>query len=307
VTRASRNQATLAFHASVAVLVLGACQRSSPSDGRAASTRAAVAPVVLADRPPAALPAPTAPAAPVMAPLGCRIMSLSGESRLGSGTALQTGDRLTGADWIELGAGSRLHFKHAESGREWTVQGPARLLPCVEGREEVILGQGQLRTELGAGVRPGAQVLLGTPFGSVRYADARSELSVKPDELRVSLSAGDAWLSGTGTLAPSDVHIERSRTLRRGPRERWAAAAAVQACAEAAHAALERAQGLLGPAQTPLGQRAAEHVHARELARARCSSAEAAVLQQTQGKELRDRLAELATYRELWRRVPHAG
>jgi hypothetical protein len=214
---------------------------------------------------------------------------------------------LTGTDWLELGPGSSLHFKHPESGREWTLQGPARLIPCVDGREELILGQGKLRTELGAGVRPGAQVLLGTPFGTVRYADARCELLVAPDELRVSLSAGDAWLSGTGAVASADVHVNRGSPLRRGPRARWVAASAVQACAAAAHAADERAQMLIGSAQTSLGQRAAEHVHARELARARCSSAEAAVLQQTSGKELSDGLAELATYRELWRRIPHAG
>jgi hypothetical protein len=81
----------------------------------------------------------------------------------------------------------------------------------------------------------------------------------------------------------------------------------VAECGRAARASETLAKGLLGPAAPGLGQRAAEHVRARELARARCAAAAAAVLQQDSGSEREQRLSELAGYREVWRRVPPAG
>jgi hypothetical protein len=234
-------------------------------------------------------------------------MSSTGPAQRGSGEVLHAGDRFSGADWLELAKGSSLHLKHGESGREWTLRGPARLLPCVDGQEELILAEGKLRTELGAGVRPGAQVLIGTPFGSVRYADASAELDVTRDSLRLAVSAGDTWLRSTGKRAASETRTTHAQSARRGTRERLAAAPAVEACQKAAQHSEAIAKSLLAPGAAGLGQLAADHVRARELARASCAAATAAVLQQNLGAERSARLSQLAGYRELWRRVPPAG
>jgi len=234
-------------------------------------------------------------------------MSSSGSIQRSSGEPLRTGDRFSGAEWLELGEASVLHLKHGTSGREWTLQGPARVLPCVDGQEELILAAGKLRTELGTGVRPGAQVLIGTPFGSVRYADASSELSVTRSELRLSVHAGEAWLGPAGSAAGPDTSVTPARPARRGGSARLLDTGAVHLCAAAARDSEARAQALLGTATPGFGQRAAQHVRARERARLTCASAEAAVLQQSAGEQLVSRLGELAGYRQMWQRIPRAG
>jgi hypothetical protein len=235
------------------------------------------------------------------------VISSTGPAQRESGQSVSAGDRFVGSDWLELGKGTRLHLKHGQSGREWTLSGPARILPCVEGLEELIVAEGKLRTEAGAGVRPGAQVLIGTPFGSLRYADASADLDVTQAALRLVVSTGDTWLSATNPSSGAETHTTGTHSTRRGARERLAPAAAVAACERAARQSEALAKSLLGPAPSGLGKLAAEHVRARELARASCATATAAVLQQSTGSERTARLGELASYRELWQRVPPAG
>jgi hypothetical protein len=234
-------------------------------------------------------------------------MSASGSIQRSSGEPLRTGDRFSGAEWLELGEGAALHLKHGATGREWTLEGPARVLPCVDGQEELILAAGKLRTGLGAGARPGAQVLIGTPFGSVRYADATAELAVTRSELRVSVSAGEAWLGPAGTETGPETQVTRARPARRGARARLLDANAVRSCEAAARDSEAHALALLETAAPGMGQRAALHVRARERARLSCASAAAAVLQQSSGEQLVSRLGELAGYREVWQRIPRAG
>jgi hypothetical protein len=233
-------------------------------------------------------------------------MSSTGPAQRTSGATVQTGDRFLGSDWLELGKGTKLHLKHGESGREWTLRGPARVLPCVDGQEELIVAEGNVRTESGAGVRPGAQVLIGTPFGSVRYADASAQLEVSSEALRLSVSVGDTWLRTSSGESTPETQVTRAKPAQRGRRERLQATAAVTECERAARASETLAKSLLGPAAPGLGQRAADHVRARELARGRCAAAAAAVLQQDSGSEREQRLLQLAAYREVWRRVPPA-
>ncbi|MEO8183045.1 MAG: hypothetical protein ABI895_29785 [Deltaproteobacteria bacterium] len=276
--------------------------------GSASATPAAAAPWSLAPPPAAQVAAPVpAPLKPAAGALGCRVISSTGPAQRESGASVSAGDRFVGADWLELGKATRLHLKHGQSGREWTLSGPARVLPCIEGLEELIVAEGKLRTEAGAGVRPGAQVLIGTPFGSLRYADASAELEVTPASLRLVVSAGDTWLSATNPSSGSETHTTGAHSTRRGARERLAPASAVAACERAARQAEALAKSLLAPALSGLGKLAAEHVRARELARASCATATAAVLQQSTGSERTARLAELASYRELWRHIPAAG
>ena len=150
-------------------------------------------------------------------------MAVSGPAHLGSGHPLTQGERLAGNDSIELEAGSQLHFKHTSSGREWTVRGPARLVPCVEGEEEIILALGSLRAELGAGVRPGAEVLVGTPFGTVRYAHAQAEVVVSERALELTASAGEVWLEGAEPAPELRVSgpIRRKQAERLRRRRPW--------------------------------------------------------------------------------------
>jgi hypothetical protein len=234
-------------------------------------------------------------------------MSLTGTGTLGAGGPVRSGDRLRGSDWIDLSSGSRLHLEHTQSSRQWTVRGPARLVPCVEGGEEIVLSRGTLATELAAGVRPWAQVIIGTPFGTLRYADARAELRVSSDELRVQLSAGEAWLGALARESLPELHLTPRRALRRGAEQRWPVSAALESCAAAASDAQARARALIEHSSAPLGERAKRHVQARELARARCDSADAAVLQQSQGSALADQRAHLASYRGQWQQIPGAG
>ena len=269
----------------------------------AAAAPAAVAAVEVPPRVPAPLPAAPAPAGP----LGCRVVSATGSAALDSGTAVRVGDRFVGSDWLELGKGSSLHLKHGASGREWTVRGPARVLPCLDGQEELIVAEGQLRTEAGAGARPGAQVLIGTPFGSLRYADANADLDVSSDALKLRVSSGDTWLSAVAGKPGTETHTLSSQSAQRGKRDRLAAAAAVAACQKAAQQSEALAKSLVAPVTSGFGKLAAEHVRARELAHASCASATAAVLQQQSGADRTARLTELAGYRELWQRVPPAG
>lgn len=230
-------------------------------------------------------------------------MSASGEVSQAAGQPIHPGAMLTGSQLLELGVGAKVHVKHVESGREWTVEGPARLVPCAGGEEEIFLGQGTLRTELGAGVRPGAQVLIGTPFGSVGYADARAELVVTERELRLVANAGEAWLTPADPAVPP-MRVSGNKPLRRSERERLAAAPALASCARAATESENQAKALLLPSNQALGERASAHVRERQRARSLCASAAAAVLQQTRGEELAARLRELEAHRASWRRVP---
>lgn len=228
------------------------------------------------------------------------MISLAGSARLGSGHELNPGERLAGNEAIELEAGSQLHFKHTSSGREWTVRGPARLVPCVEGEEEIILALGSLRAELGAGVRPGAEVLVGTPFGSVRYAHAQADVVVSDRALELTASAGELWLE----RAEPAPELRVSGSIREKQAERLRPATAVETCARAAAESEARAESLLVAGESGLGQRAASHVRARKLARSRCASATATVLQLADPSEQAAKLRELDGYRRRWRRVP---
>jgi hypothetical protein len=259
----------------------GAAQAITP-------TRAARSPVA---------PAPDAPG-------GCRIMSLTGSVRAAGGALIRKGQKLTGDEGLILEQAARLHLKHAVTGREWSVLGPARLLPCVAGQEELVLGEGRLLTEQGVGARPGAEVLIGTPFGSIRYLDARAELVVSARELRLSVSSGEAWLAPPGSEQTPELRAQGSQLVRRHPAQRPTLQAAIEACARAAATSESQASTLLQPSEQALGQRAAAHVRARQHARSSCASATAALLSEEQGADQRARWLELDQYRASWQRIP---
>ncbi len=230
-------------------------------------------------------------------------MSVTGQVSRGSGTPIRAGDVLTDSRWIELGGASKLVLKHTLSAREWTLVGPARALACAAGREEIILAQGTLRTEMGIGARPGAEVWVGTPYGSLRYADARAELSVTEQELKLTALGGELWLTAPRAEA-RERRVSGSTAFRAGKEQRLVAAAAVAHCARDATDSRELAASLLSAAAPALGERARAHVQARQRAHASCASATAAVLREERGSALEAKLSELDLYAEAWRGVP---
>lgn len=250
-------------------------------------------------------PAPT-PLAGSRGAGSCRVMSLSGDVRR-AGTSLRAGELLDAQERLELGVGSTLHLVHTASARQWTFSGPARAFACERGAEEIVLARGTLRTESGSGVRPGAEVWVGTPFGTLRYADARAELRVTSEALQVEVSSGSIWFSPLDAEA-DDLELKAGSTTFPARRYRPASAAATARCERAAGAAEAGARALRSDALEALGERAREHVRARQRAHATCSGALAALLagDDGAGQDERSRAGylALAAYDRQWRSVP---
>jgi hypothetical protein len=231
-----------------------------------------------------------------------------------SGANVRVGDKWNDREPVELGEGAALRLMHTVSTRQWTLAGPARLVACADGGEELVLARGTLRTEPAAGVRPGAEVWVGTPFGSVRYADARAEVAVGATALDVRVSLGTLWFAPLGDQASARGESPKERPLTEAMLSfaarsyRASPERAIARCGEAATLARARAQTLLAASAEPLGTRAAEHVRARQRARSACSSAFAALLAEDTDPAAdghhQARFAELGRYDVMWRGVP---
>ena len=109
-------------------------------------------------------------------------------------------------------------MKNTETTRELVFDGPASLLACERGEERFLLTSGDVHTTTWAGARPGAEVLLGTPFGAVRYGDAKLDVHVDEKGLLVASEVGDAWVelprgAGKRKFQPADASV--SRVMRR--------------------------------------------------------------------------------------------
>jgi hypothetical protein len=233
---------------------------------------------------------------------GCRVMSKRGSVLTATGEAVDKGHLLLGERWLVLEPGAALSLKHTSSGREVTFEGPGRVLPCLGGEEEMIVGSGAITTQANTGVRPGATVVIGTPYGSVRYADAQARLVVGAQGLEVPEASGD--LSLVPILPPADP-VPLTGPGAKLPSVPTSADEALAACTRAVEAAGGRARALLEAAPGTQGQLAGEHVRARRQARLTCASATAAAL--AQGKDAADiaaRLKRLSELRALWRAVP---
>jgi hypothetical protein len=175
-----------------------------------------------------------------------------------------------------------LAVKDTGTGRELVFAGPGRVHACVRGEELFFLVRGEVRTAASAGARPGAEVLVATPHGVIRYGDARLNVKVGPSAISVRADLGDAWFEvpsadGTG------ISEEKIATGKRFERKGLSVdvKALVGTCEATAQVAEERARVVLkpGPSEqtTPLGARAAEHMRARRAARFACALAEAAL------------------------------
>jgi hypothetical protein len=215
-------------------------------------------------------PAPTA-AAP------CRALRVTGDVRTDDGKAIATQSDLDGAHWLELGKASELVVRHAVSAREMSLFGPGRAFPCRFGQEQVLLAEGKFESSQGTGVRPGAEVWIATPFGSVRYADADLQLTTRREGLELAVRGGQAFaesMDGLRGARDGQIAGPKGRATVRGAPD---AEAAVRACERAADAAADSAKLLLQAKPAELGELAAAQLRTRRVARGRCLAAETSV------------------------------
>ena len=167
------------------LFVLAGCRSREPSNhaGASSSTKASSVPVASTRAP--ARPPPPAPV------VGCRALAVTGPSPPPPGTP-PVGTFFTGRSWLELAAGVELSLKHSETTREFALRGPGRFLVCSDGDEAVLVASGTVIARPGPGSRAGAEVMLGTPFGVVSYADAALTLVVSADKLVLDVQQGAA-------------------------------------------------------------------------------------------------------------------
>lgn len=164
---------------------------------------------------------------------------------------LNVGALVDSEAWLDLGEAGSLSLKHTLTGREWSVRGPAWLRACVDGQEALWLSRGELRIGTGAGVRPGAQVVLSTPHGIIRWGDASLSVKVDAKQTTVAVSAGRAWLTPaqeTKLAGAEELGAKASAKLiaKGGGEQR--AQLLVAACERAASLAEQLAKALLGGA-----------------------------------------------------------
>jgi hypothetical protein len=230
----------------------------------------------------------------------CRVLRLSGSARRGS-EPLTANALLRGEEWLSLDDGTSLTLKHSTSGRELSLEGPARVRACQRGREQILLTRGKLHTTATTGARPGAEVLIATPAGAVRYADAELELDLSAKRLRLDVLVGRADFEPAGGGAKS-----------LGPKQKLNlpvvtpdAASSMQRCREAAEAAQNAARrvGEHGSSES-LGERAQAHVRARKAARSACTIAAAATGLAADPAEQARLWDEAARWEALWESFP---
>lgn len=245
-----------------------------------------------------------APLAPPRAPT-CRALRVMGDAKLGDAVLLP-GAELDGSDWVRLGKGASLTLKHASSGRELSLAGPAIFRACRRGREQVLLAEGKVTVGTGMGARPGAEVLIATPVAGVRYADAEFSLTLDEKRLSVEVRAGQVEVdpASPASKAPkSPLHGKDKLVI---PLGRPDVVALMTRCKEAAEAAESSARKVADRSlPEPLGERAQAHVRARKTARAACTIAAAATGLVADPSAAAGLWAEAARWEGLWETIPH--
>lgn len=218
---------------------------------------------------------------------------MQGDVRTSEGEPLAPMSPLSGDSWLRLGKDAELTVRHATSAREFVLRGPGTMLPCRRGEEQVLVESGSFHSATGTGARPGAEMWIGTPFGSARYGDADFELSVTATQLAVVARSGSVWteLTSAARGRPADGRITPARPLRANGSPD--AAALTEVCATSARAARDAAEALKLPrgGSPGLGERAAAQMLLRQRARALCLAAAAAVPRLKDGT-LRGRLLD---------------
>jgi hypothetical protein len=285
------------------LLSLVACDKSTGHHPRASASAdpaaasaspLAVSPPAPSERTPAPLPTPT-----------CRALRVSGEAQQGE-APLASGAQLDGAQWVTLGAGASLTLKHTLSGREIAIAGPATFRACGRGRERVLLARGKVQSGSGMSSRPGAEVLIATPVGTVRYADADFTLALDEKRLSVEVRAGQVQLDPASDTQSkgwkSALHAKDKLSVPLGKPDAAQLMARCQAAAEAAESTARRVGDR--NATEPLGERAQAHVRARKTARAACTIAASATGLVADSNARAGLWAEAVRWEGLWETIP---
>ncbi|HEY3666052.1 MAG TPA: hypothetical protein VGL19_08640 [Polyangiaceae bacterium] len=283
-----------------------ACSRKAPSlePISSASTSASV-------RTAESTTAPAASVAHVTPAKGaCRALVVNGKATVNA-TPITTGMLLDGEHWLELEAGASVALRHSITSREFKLLGPSKVLPCRGGAEQILLARGQLVTSANLGVRPGAEVLIATPLGTVRYGDAALDVEVNAKRLNLRVKQGQAWLEPEKAGKPSFKNPVSTGAEAYLAAPASSAPKALEACENDAQRAHDSALRVVsaGPAGSArsLGDRTAENMRARASARRSCAVA-AATLGTLDDPADRLRLsAAVAHADELWQSVPPAA
>lgn len=300
--------ATLRALLAATVLMASPLSCKSKPQSSSGSASASTQPSSAARARPSAGPSPHATTHESGAPqvVGCRVIEVSGAIE-GAGRPLRTGAWLDGTSWLSLPKDGKVVVKHPTSARELSVSGPGLVRLCAAGEEQVVLARGALRATAGPGARPGAQVLVFTPVGAVRYGDADLSARVTERSVNIQVFAGDAWvepLFGATRQGPEHV-LARVKSALKAPAAP-APERAVTACREAAQAAASAAEAVLTPGQAgvSLGQRAANQLKARQTARALCGSALAVLGNAPNAASARALENGIREADALWQKVP---
>jgi len=285
--------------------LLAACDRTSEPTPTVSNSAARPSNAVAsaAAPTPSSVPASSAEAAEATAPPPCRALLVKGAvTDTVTQTALRDGDAVSGHNVLELGAGAELALRFGSSGREWKLRGPAVVLPCRQGTEQLVVHSGVVHSTFGTGVRPGAEAWLLLPGVSVRYGDAELEATVAAQGASVRLLRGAAQIEpwfGPKLGKPSALKPPQLTWSYKG---RPDVRRLVEGCAEAARAAEDSARAVLSANAQELGKLAAAQLRDRRLARSRCGAAVAAISPKDAGEDaLR---AELLQADQRWQAVP---
>lgn len=281
-----------------ALAFAAACRRSAPDaadNSASASARHESAPksAVASARPSAGIPAPARPKAP------CRVTTGSGSLEAPK-EPIGPRSELYGTRFVELAADERISLRHERTQRELTLLGPGRFLPCARGDEQVLVLQGGVKSTPGVGAHAGGEVVLATPFGLVRYADAGLHLQVSPARLALGVNTGEAQFDPP----PRDAAVEAKPKSVRGPNGKLdvtkaaRAEVAVERCrsAEASSRALEKPPRPAGSARAALGTWAVASFEARRAARLACALSRVVI--ESRPEPERRRLEDLLASRE---------
>ena len=293
---------------SLAAGVLGfacatACSKSNPSHEALASAGPAVQASASASAKPSLPRAARVKAA-------CRALVVSGVATI-DGAQLAASAVVDGEHWLELESGASVALRHTLTSREFKLIGPARVLPCRGGAEQLLLVRGQLSTSATLGVRPGAEVLIATPAGTVRYGDAALDLQFGAEGLNVRVKQGEAWVEPESQGEPHFENPVRSGSECHLAAQPLTAPELVAACKGLAEAAAQSARGVIDSsapgATATLGARAAAHVLLRARARASCAIAAVAAFATGDPAQKQELSASVARSEELWQSVPRPG
>jgi hypothetical protein len=255
----------------------------------------------------APLPVPPASVRPALPPPICRALRVTGEAKVGD-APLASGVALDGSEWVSLAEGAQLTLKHAQSGRELAVAGPALFRACQRGREQLLLARGRVVATAGMGSRPGAEVLIATPVATVHYADAELTLELSEKSLSIAVRVGSADVMG---LPPPRKPLKsplKPRDKLNVPVGEPEPARLIADCKAAAERAEQLARRVADAAATePLGQRAQEHAKARKFARSSCAVAAAATGLVADPTTRAGLWAEATSWEALWESIPRRG